>query len=113
MLDLNEQPHVPKYELKLRDGTTKSYDSVLLSYTLRALDGEEDPSKLQEIVNKALEIEVDAFEAMVIIKNFTEFSEKNLEEPLKKVFGAELSSAISTGSAPESSESSAQQHTSD
>lgn len=112
MLDLNEQPQLPNYELKLKDGSTKSHDLLLLSYKLRALDGEKDPAKIQEIVNEVFEIDVDALSAMIIIKDFTEFSEAHLEEPLKKVFGAELSSVITTGSAPENSENSNQQNTS-
>jgi len=103
MLDLNEQPRIPKYELKLDDGTVKSYDPVLLSYELRVLDGEKDPGKIRETVNKVFEIDIDTFEAMLIIKDITEFSAKHLEGPLKKVFGEELFSAISTGSPPENS----------
>lgn len=113
MLDLNEQPQIPKYELKLLDGTVKSYDPVLLSFELRALDGEKDPAKIQAIVNGVFAIDVDALAAMVIVKDFTAFSEEHLEGPLKKVFGAVPSSAISTGSAPENSENSSQPSISD
>lgn len=111
MLELNEQ--LPNYELKLVTGEVKSFDLLLLSYKLRVLDGEEDPAEIREIINKVFEIEVDAFSAMCIIKDFTEFSEAHLEEPLKKVFGAELFSTISTGSAPEKSETLNQQSSSD
>jgi len=110
MLELDEQ--LPNYELKLADGTVKSYDLLLLSYKLRALDGEEDPAKIREIINKVFEIEVDAFDAMRIVKDFTAFSEEHLEGPLKKVFGPELFSTISTGSVPEKSEPSNQQSSS-
>lgn len=108
MLDLNEQPQLPEYILKLRDGVTKSFDLLLLSYKLRVLDGEEDAAKIREIVNQVFEIDIDAFDAMVIIKDFTAFSAEHLEEPLKKVFGAELYSAISMDSAPKNSETSSQ-----
>lgn len=104
MLDLNEQPSLPRYELKLTAGEVKSFDLLLLSYELRALDGELDPTKIQVIVNKVFELDVDAFTAMVIIKDFTGFSEEHLEEPLKKVFGRELSLTTSTDSRPENSE---------
>lgn len=113
MLDLNEQPSLPEYELKLKDGETKSFDTLLLSYKLQALDGEKNPEKIQEIINKAFEVNVDGFTALVILKDFTEFSEQHLEEPLKKVFGPELFSAISMGSRPKSSETSVQPSTSD
>lgn len=113
MFDLSEQTQIPNYELKLRDGTHKSYDTVLLSYKLRSLDGEEDPAKLQEVVNTAFEIEVDALTAMLIIQNFTTFSDEHLEEPLKKVLGAEPSSTTSTVSRPESVANSPPQNTSD
>lgn len=113
MLDLNEQPSLPEYSLKLKGGETKSFDTLLLSYRLQALDGENDPEKIQGIINKAFEIDVDGFTAMIILKDFTGFADKHLEEPLKKVFGQELFSAISMGSRPKSSDDSVQPSTSD
>ena len=113
MFDLNEQPSLPEYELKLKSGETKSFDTLLISYKLQALDGEKDPEKIQEIINKAFEVNVDSFTAMIILKDFTAFSEQHLEEPLKKVFGPELFSAISMGSRPKSSDDSVQPSTSD
>lgn len=104
MLDLNEQPKLPSYELKTPTGEIKSYDTLLISYALRVLDKEKDPAKIQELINKTFEIEVDAFTALTILQDFTEFAEANLEEPLKKVFGPELCSSISTGSRPTNSE---------
>ncbi|KKM14032.1 hypothetical protein LCGC14_1710250 [marine sediment metagenome] len=101
MLDLNEQPSLPNYELKLKDGTVKSYDSLILSYAMRALDGEANPTKIQETINQVFDIDVDAFAAMVIMNDFVIFAEAELEEPLKKVFGRELSSTITTASRPE------------
>lgn len=112
MFDLNEQPQLPSYELKLRDGSVKSFDPLLVSYKLRVLDEEVDPVKIQGIINKVFEIDVDAISAMLIVKDFTEFSEEHLEEPLKKVFGAEPFSATSTDSAPVNSENSNQPSTS-
>jgi len=101
MLDLNEQTTVPRYELKLIGGETKSYDTLLLSYQLRTLDAEGDPAKICDVVNKIFEIEVDSFTALAILYDFTAFAETNLEEPLKKVFGRELFSTTSTDSRPE------------
>ena len=113
MLDLNEQPDLPRFELKTLDGEVKSYDTLLISNQLRALDGEKDPAKIQEIINKVFEVNVDAWTTMIILKEFTTFAGEHLEEPLKKVFGQELSSAISMGSRPPSSETSVQQNSSD
>lgn len=113
MLNLNEQPSLPKFELKTEKGEIKSYDTLLISYLLRDLDAEKDPTEIQRVVNKVFEVEVDSWMAMVILKEFTEFAEKNLEEPLKKVFGLELYSATSTDSHPESSESSSPPSSSD
>ena len=113
MLDLNEQPDVPRFELKLTDGETKSYDTLLTSFRLKALDAEKDPTKIQGVINGVFEINVDAWPAMIILKEFTEFAEKNLEEPLKKVFGEKLYSAISMASLPKNSETSDQPSTSD
>lgn len=101
MLDLNEQPTIPRYELKLADGATKSYDALLISYNLRTLDAEGDPAKIQQAVNQLFEIEVDSFAALAILYDFTAFAEEHLEEPLKKVFGRELSLTTSTASRPE------------
>lgn len=106
MLDLSTQPPLPRYEVKLADGTVKSYDAVLLSYNLRDLEGEENPAKILEFVNKTFELNVDALTALQILDDFTEFSTKHLEEPLKKVFGRVLSSTTTTGSPPENSENS-------
>lgn len=113
MLDLNEQPEVVPFELKTKEGETKSYDTLLMSYRLRDLDAEQDPEAIQTVINKAFEINVNAWTAMVILKEFTEFAEKNLEGPLKKVFGLELYSVTSTGSPPQSSETSSPQSSSD
>lgn len=112
MLDLNEQPKLSNYELKLLDGETKSYDTLLISYALRVLDVEKDPTEIQKVICQVFEVDVDAFTAMVILKDFTEFAEANLEGPLKKVFGEKLYSAISTGSPPENSKTSSQPSTS-
>jgi len=106
MLDLNEQPNLPRFELKMPDGEVKSYDTLLLSYQLKVLDEEKDPAKIHEFINKAFEINVDAWPAMIILKEFTEFAEKYLEEPLKKVFGEQLYSTISMGSPPENAKTS-------
>lgn len=112
MLDLKEQPQLPNYELKLGDGTMKSYDSILVSYGLKDLDGVEDPAKVQEIVNRVFEIEVDALTSMIILRDFIKFEEEHLEEPLKKVFGRELFSVTSTVSRPPSSKPSAPENSS-
>ncbi len=104
MLDLNEQETVPRYELKLTDGATKSYDTLLLSYQLRTLDAEGDPAKICDVVNKIFEIDVDSFAALAILYNFTTFAEENLEGPLKKVFGREPFSTTSTDSRPKNVE---------
>lgn len=98
MLDLNEQPEISRFELKTIDGDVKSYDTLLISYQLKVLDTEKDPAKIHEIINKVFEINVDAWAAMIILKEFTEFAETNIEGPLKKVFGEQLCSAIFTGS---------------
>ena len=113
MLDLNEQPAVPAYELKLINGEVKSYDTLLISFALRALDAESDPGVIQELVNKIFKINVDAWQAMIILEDFTNFAEANLEEPLKKVFGRELFSTSSMASRPQSSENSNQESSSD
>jgi len=113
MFDLNEQPKLPQYVLKLTDGETKSYDTLLISYQLRALDVEKDPAKIHEVMCKVFEVEIEAWEAMLVLKDFTEFAEENLEEPLKNVFGEKLYSAISTDSPQENSKTSSQQSTSD
>lgn len=113
MLDLNEQPKLPKYELKLVDGETKSYDTLLISYRLRALDVEKDPAKIHEVICRVFEVEIDAWEAMLVLKDFTEFAEKHLEGPLKNVFGEKLCSTTSTDSPLESSGTSNPQSTSD
>ena len=112
MFDLNEQPTLPRYELKVVGGGVKSYDAILVSFDLRVLDGERDPTKIREVVNRIFEVDVDALSAMSILQNFVEFEEAHLEEPLKKVFGAELFSTTSTGSRPENTENSEQPNTS-
>jgi len=104
MLDLNDQLTPPRYELKLTDGEVKSYDSLLLSYGLRTLDAEGDPAKIQEVVNKLFDIDVDSFTTLNILNDFTTFAEETLEEPLKKVFGREFFSTTSTASRPENAE---------
>lgn len=101
MFDLNEQTTVPRYELKLKNDETKSYDTLLLSYGLRDLDAEGDTTKIKEVVNKLFEIEVDAYDALLILFDFTKFAEKNLEGPLKKVCGRGSSLTITTASRPE------------
>lgn len=104
MLDLNEQPQVPRYELKVGE-VTKSYDPIILGYALRDLkETETDPGVLQHKVNEVLEIDVDAFTAGIILKDFFEFAKRELEEPLKNVFGRELFSTTTSDSAPASSE---------
>ena len=113
MFDLNEQPKLPRYELKTSSGETKSYDTLLTSYALRALDVEKDPARIHKVICEVFEIEIEAWEAMLVLKDFTEFAEKNLEEPLKNVFGEKLYSAISTDSPHENTEPSSQQTTSD
>ena len=113
MFDLNEQPKLPQYGLKLKSGETKSYDTLLTSYSLRALDAEKDPVEIHKVICTVFEIEVDAWEAMLVLKDFTDFAEKNLEEPLKNVFGEQPFSAISTASPQKSIEPSSQQITSD
>jgi len=105
MLDLGAQTTIPRYELKLKDGTTKSYDSLLLGYKLQDFEGEVDPEKIMEVINKLFDVDVDALAAIQILEDFTAFSIDHLEEPLKKVFGRELSSTTTTDSRPESSES--------
>lgn len=113
MFDLNEQPKLPQYVLKLTDGETKSYDTLLISYQLRALDVEKDPAQIHEVICKVFEVKIEAWEAMLVLKDFTEFAEKNLEGPLKNVFGEKLYSAISTDSPHENLEPSSQQTISD
>lgn len=113
MLDLNEQPKLPPFELKTTTGETKSYDTLLISYALRSLDAEQDPAAIQTTVNRVFEVDVDAWTAMVILKEFTDFAEEHLEEPLKKVFGRELYSATSTDSPQPSSKDSNPQSSSD
>ncbi len=103
MFDLNEQPKIPSFQLKTTDGVVKSYDTVLISYKLRVLDAEKDPAAIQTLVNNVFEINVETWETMLILKAFTEFAEKHLEEPLKKVFERELYSATSTDSHQQSS----------
>jgi len=113
MFDLNDQPELPQYTLKLKSGEIKSCDTLLTSYALRALDVEKDPVEIHKVICAVFEIEVSAWEAMLVLKDFTEFAEKNLEEPLKNVFGEKLYSAISTDSPQKSTEPSSQQTTSD
>lgn len=113
MLDFSTQPEIPNYEIKLRTGETKSYDGLILSFKLRALDGVQEPEQIQAIVNEVLEIDVTALDAMLILEDITGFAEKHLEGPLKKVLGREPSSTTSTVSRPKSSETSVQQNSSD
>jgi len=112
MFDLNEQPKLPKYELKTSGGEIKSYDTLLISYALKALDEEKDPAKIHQVICKIFEIEIEGWEALLVLKDFTEFAEKHLEEPLKNVFGEKLFSATSTASPQKSTEPSNQQTTS-
>ena len=111
MLDLNELPKLPRYEIKLADGTVKSYDSLLTVYSLQTIEGETEPLVIQSCVNKVFDLDVDAFTAIRILEDFTTFSEQNLEEPLKKVFGRELSSTTTMDSRPENSENLGPQNT--
>lgn len=112
MFDLNEQPKLPKYELKTSSGEVKSYDTLLISYALKALDEEKDPAKIHQVICKIFEVEIEAWEAMLVLKDFTEFAEKHLAEPLKNVFGEKLFSTISTDSPQKNIEPSNQQITS-
>jgi len=113
MFDLNEQPKLPQYVLKLTDGETKSYDTLLISYQLSVLDKEKDPAKIHEVICRVFEVKIEAWEAMLVLNDFTKFADKNLEEPLKNVFGEQLYSAISTDSPQENSKTSSQQNISD
>lgn len=97
MLNVDEQPKLPRYELKV-GGETKSYDSLILGYGLKGLEGIEDPSRIQATVNSVFAVEVDSFTASVILKDFFDFAERELEEPLKNVFGRELFSTTTTDS---------------
>lgn len=113
MLDLNEQPNLPRYELKLPGGETKSYDPLVLGFALRCTEGVEDPVALQKAVNEAFELDVDTYHACIILKDFIEFGEKELEEPLKKVFGRGLFSTSTLASDSTKSENLNPQSTSD
>jgi len=91
MFDLGVQQQLPRYELKLVDGTTKSYDSLLIGYKLQELEGETEPAKIRTFINELLSIEVDAIAAIQILDDFATFSSEFLEEPLKKVLGRQSS----------------------
>ena len=67
MLDLNTQPDIPRFELKLPNGETKSYDTLLISFKLRSLDAEKDPTRIQKVVNEVFEIDIDAWPAMIVL----------------------------------------------
>lgn len=104
MLDLTEQPVVPRYEVKLADGSIKSYDAVLVGFQLQKIEGVEDPGKIQTAVNAIFDIDVDGLTALVILDDFLTFSKEHLEEPLKNLSRREPSSTTSTDSRPENSE---------
>lgn len=110
MLDLNEQPKIPRYELKVGE-ETKSYDGMLLGHKMMVIEGEEDPEVIQRVIQEIFGVEVDAFTAHVILEDFYKYAEKELDGPLKKVFGRGLFSTTTTGQAPASSENSAQPNT--
>lgn len=113
MLDFSTRPEVPAYTIKLRNGETRSYDALLLSFQLRPTDGIDDPAVIQELVNKILELELNAIDAMIVLEDLTTFVEEHLEEPLKKALGQEPCSTSSTDSRPKNSEPSAPKNTSD
>lgn len=105
MLDLTERPPVPKYEIKLADGSVKSYDAAIAGYQLQKVEGVEDPAKIQNVVNAIFDIDVDALTALTVLDDFLTFSEAHLEEPLKNISRREPSSTTSTDSRPENSKS--------
>lgn len=111
MLDLSTQVTLPRYELKLANGEVKSYDPILIGYKLQDLEGESEPEAIQQSINTIFELQVDAFQALQILENFTAFTAEHLEEALKKVFGREPSSTTTSDSRPENSENSNQQST--
>lgn len=100
MFDLSTQPELPKYEVKLRDGSVKSYDTLNLSFELRQFEGETEPAKVRELVNRFFGVDVTAADAMLILNDFLEFAEKHIETSLKKVIGRVPSFDITTGSRP-------------
>ena len=113
MFDLGTQTTIPRYEVKLPNGETKSYDALLLGYKLRLLEGEDDPAKIQTCVNTAFEfeIELDSLASFQLLEDFTEFAAQHLEEPLKKVFGRESSSTSISDSRPKNVEPSVPKNT--
>ena len=111
MFDLSTQVVLPRYELKLASGETKSYDSLLVGYKLHTIEGETNPEKIQACVNAAFGIEIDALATFQLLEDFTSFSEQHLEEPLKKVLGRESSSTTTSDSRPENSTNSVPKNT--
>ena len=108
MLDLdNPEIRLPAYEIKL-GGQTKTYDALVLGYSLRNLEGVEDPEQIRQAVITAFKLKensVTSFEACLILTDFKEFTAKEAEEPLKKVFGRALFSDTTITSALPKSES--------
>jgi len=105
MLDLNAEDRVkiPEYKVKIAD-IERSFDALVLAYAMRSLEGVEDPTEICNVVRKALKLEetipLSTFDACAILKDFHEFSEEHLEEPLKKVFGRSLFSTTISDSPP-------------
>ena len=105
MLDLELlESKLASYELTAR-GIAHTYDPVALSWHFRVLDGQNDPLFIQERLIEICglaecEPPISAYEAAVILQDFTAWAETHLDPILKNVFGAKLSSPTTTDSVP-------------
>jgi len=105
MLNLDDpEIALPEYKIKLK-GQERTFDVLVLGYRFRALEGIEDPEKVQQAVKYAMGLDVDIspFEACMILDDFRKFSREEADEPLKKVFGRSLFSGTTTNSVPQKS----------
>ena len=101
MLDLDAVAKPPPYELKIA-GATKQYDPIVLVYQMSSVAGVEDPVAIRDTVNRVFGLQLDAYQAALIAKDFGEYA-KTVDEYVKKDFGRSLFSAVPTENVPASS----------
>ncbi len=108
MIDLDDtnRVHVPPYKIKAGE-QEREYDALQFAFDIRVLEGVEDPTEilkvLRQVLNLTDDIKLSTFDACLILKDFKDFSDTHLDEPLKKVFGRSLFSTTTTDSNPETS----------